>query len=170
MESRCARRPSATAVLAIAASLLGVPSAARAAECPLTAEDAQAIRGVQDAYRSAWLEGDMKGVLATLTEDAILLPAHGAAPIQGREAIVRSWWPPDAPPTTVTQLDISVEGLAGDCRLAFAHGHDNVKWSVREKGETREHGHPGTYLNVFTKGSDGRWRIARHMWDDGRSD
>jgi uncharacterized protein (TIGR02246 family) len=135
----------------------------------LSARDAQAVRDVLEAYRSAWLRGDAKGVLATLSPDAVLLPAHGAAPVVGTAAITQYWWPPDAPPTTITRLDITVEHLGGDCQVAFASGHDDVWWTVVENGVTKTHGHPGTYLDVFVRMPDGVWRIARHMWDDGPS-
>jgi len=133
----------------------------------LSAKDSQAVRDVQEAYRTAWLRGDQKGVLDTLTEDAVLLPAHGAKAVEGRKAITQYWWPPNAGATTITQLDITVDGMGGDCRVAYTHGQDNVYWETVENGAPRKHGHPGTYLNVLLKGPDGRWRIARHMWDDG---
>lgn len=139
--------------------------------CPdgLTKTDAAQVRAVVEAYRSSWLRGDPAGVLATLTDDAVLLPAHGAAPIVGKAAITRYWWPAGAPVTTVTRLDITVEGLSGDCRMATAYGNDDVGWTQEDNGTVTAHGHPGTYLNVFRKSAEGQWRISRHMWDDGPS-
>jgi uncharacterized protein (TIGR02246 family) len=154
-----------------AANASGALAPAAAPECSATlaAADATAIRSVIEAYRTSWLKGDARGVLDTLTPDAVLLPAHGAAPIIGTESITRYWWPPSSPPTKITKLEITVEELGGDCRVAFAHGRDDVAWTVEENGSTKSYGHPGTYLNVMTKAADGRWRIARHMWDDGAS-
>src|SRR5262245_48106752 len=153
------------------AFLMSATISEAADRCPasLSAQDAQAVRDVQEAYRTAWLRGDAKGVLATFTSEAVLLPAHGAAPIVGTKAITSYWWPAGAPPTTITRLDITVEGLDGDCRIAYAYGHDDVRWTSVANGVTKTHGHPGTYLNVLVKGHDGAWRIARHMWDDGPS-
>ena len=135
----------------------------------LSPRDVEAIRAVIEAYRAAWLRGDAKGVLDTLTPDAVLLPAHGSSPVVGTSAITKYWWPPDAPPATITKLDITVEDVEGDCRVASAHGRDDVEWTQVEEGTTRAHGHPGTYLNVMRKLPDGSWRISRHMWDDGPS-
>jgi uncharacterized protein (TIGR02246 family) len=144
-------------------------ASAQSSDCSaaLSPGDAAAIRGVIEAYRASWLRGDEKGVLATLAPDAVLLPAHGASAVVGTAAIRSYWFPPGAAPTTITKLEITTEGLSGDCRIAYVHGRDDVSWSTVENGVTKKYGHPGTYLNVMTKMSDGSWRIARHMWDDG---
>jgi uncharacterized protein (TIGR02246 family) len=132
----------------------------------LSPADATAVRGVIDAYRTAWLRGDAKAVMDTLTADAVLLPAHGARPVVGADAIKKYWWPSGGPPTTITKLDITVEQVGGDCQIAYAHGRDDVAWTIQEGGTTKTFGHPGTYLNVFRRMSDGSWRISHHMWDD----
>ena len=152
--------------------LMAVLAGERAVGSPcgeLSAKDVEAIRAVIEAYRTAWLAGDQRGVLATFTPDAVLLPAHGAPAIVGMAAMTKYWWPPDSPPTRITKLDISVEGVDGDGQVATAHGRDDVQWTQIEGGVTRTYGHPGTYLNVLKKLPDGSWRISRHMWDDGKS-
>jgi uncharacterized protein (TIGR02246 family) len=133
----------------------------------LSTRDATAIRAVIEAYRTSWLRGDGKAVLDTLAPDAVLLPAHGARPVAGTAAITKYWWPPESPPTTITKLEITIEDLQGDGRIAYVYGHDDVAWTVVENGATKTYGHPGTYLNVLNKLPDGSWRISRHMWDDG---
>ncbi len=163
--------PSLLRSLAIAPLLLLAGAAARPespeCEATLSERDAAAIRGVIEAYRTSWLRGDEKGVLETFTPDAVLLPAHGAVPVVGIAAIQSYWWPPEAPPTAITKLEITTEGLQGDCRIAHVYGRDDVAWTTVEKGATKRSGHPGTYLNVMRKMPDGSWRISRHMWDDG---
>lgn len=156
-------------VLLVTLGLSAIATGSNGEDCgaSLSVADAQAVQEVHEEYRSAWLRGDSKGVLATLADDAVLLPAHGATPVVGKQAIAQYWWPPKAPATTITKLDITVAGIGGNCRVAFTYGEDSVGWSTLEAGVERTHGHPGTYLNVLTKGADGRWRISRHMWDDG---
>ena len=133
----------------------------------LSPEDERAIRATIEAYRSAWLANDPKGVLRTFTEDAVLMPAHGAKAIKGIPAIEKYWFAPGGPPTTITQLDLTVDELRGDGSFAYARALDTVGWTVTEGGKSRRHSHPGTYVNVMRKQPDGAWLIQLHMWDDG---
>jgi uncharacterized protein (TIGR02246 family) len=133
----------------------------------LTASDVKAITTTIETYRAAWLANDSKGVLKTFTDDAVLLPAHGAQAVVGILAIEKYWFTPGGPPTTITELNITVDQIGGNRTLAFARGLDGVAWTVTENGTTRRHSHPGTYLNVMKKLPDGSWRIQAHMWDDG---
>ncbi len=133
----------------------------------LTADDEKAIRATIETYRTAWLANDSKGVLKTFTDDAVLLPAHGSPAVVGITAIEKYWFTPGGPPTTVTELNISVDQVGGNRTLAFARGLDSVAWTVTHDGRTLRHSHPGTYVNVMKKLPGGSWRIQVHMWDDG---
>jgi len=133
----------------------------------LSANDEKAIRATIEAYRTAWLENDAKGVLKTFTDDAVLLPAHGSPAVTGIAAIEKYWFTPGGPTTTVTKLDITVDQVDGNGTLAFARGLDSVGWTITQNGVMHRHFHPGTYLNVMKKLPDGTWRIQVHMWDDG---
>ncbi|HZQ69093.1 MAG TPA: SgcJ/EcaC family oxidoreductase [Terriglobales bacterium] len=146
---------------------LGGLSAAKDQRTGLTPSDEKEIRATIEAYRTAWLTNDSRGVLKTFTDDAVLLPAHGAPAVVGKAAIEKYWFTPGAPPTSITELHITVDQVSGSSALAFARGLDNVAWTVTEDTVTRHHAHPGTYLNVMKKMPDGTWRIQVHMWDDG---
>jgi ketosteroid isomerase-like protein len=118
---------------------------ATAAECTgaLADHDVQAIRAVIEAYRTAWLRGDEKGVLATFTSDAVLLPAHGAPRVAGTPAITNYWWPPEAPATTITKLDITVEAVEGNCGVASLigrRGSRQIKTDTRDRYFTAANG------------------------------
>jgi len=144
------------------ATLGAAPRAAR-----LSPDDERSIKATIEAYRTAWLANDQRGVLRTFTDDAVLMPAHGAPAIKGMAAIEKYWFTPGGPPTTITQLDITVDELEGDGAFAYARGLDTVAWTVTENGTVHTHSHPGTYVNVMRKQPDGEWRIQLHMWDDG---
>jgi uncharacterized protein (TIGR02246 family) len=132
------------------------------AECELTPADAAAVRGVMAGYRDAWMGADAKAVLALFTRDAVLLPHHGDDPVVGLAAIERFWWPPGSPTFTLTRMEVTVDEVGGDCRIAHARGSDEIEWS----GSGKIHSQRGTYLNVLRKEGDGPWRISHHMWDD----
>lgn len=133
----------------------------------LAPRDEQAIRATMEAYRTAWMANDPKGVLSTFTEDAVLLPAHGAAAVAGIAAIEKYWFASGVPPTVLTELKVTVDQVSGNDTLAFARGLDSVAWTVTDKRKSVQYSHPGTYLNVMKKLPDGSWRIQAHMWDDG---
>jgi uncharacterized protein (TIGR02246 family) len=145
----------------------GTASSSNEQQPKLTDADESAIRATIEAYRTAWLANDAKGVLKTFSDDAVLLPAHGAPAVVGIAAIEKYWFTPGGPPTIITELNITVDQAGGNGTLAYARGLDGVVWTVTEAGSTRRHSHPGTYLNVMRKQPDGSWRIQVHMWDDG---
>ncbi|PYV99192.1 MAG: hypothetical protein DMG89_08915 [Acidobacteria bacterium] len=103
-----------------------------------------AIRATIEAYRTAWLANDAKGVLKTFTDDAVLLPAHGAPAVVVIADIAKYWFTLGGPPATVTELNITVDQTSGNGTLAYARGLDSVAWTVTEAGTTRRHSHPGT--------------------------
>jgi uncharacterized protein (TIGR02246 family) len=133
----------------------------------LTLDEEKAIKATIEAYRTAWLANDSKAVLRTFTDDAVVLPAHGAPAVVGIAAIEKYWFSPGGLSITITQLDITVDQVSGNETMAFARGLDAVGWTVTD-GTTHRHFHPGTYLNVMKKMPDGSWRIQVHMWDDGQ--
>ena len=52
-----------------------------------SAADIAGIRAATEKYRTSWLTGDAQGMLGTFTDDGVIRPAEGGAPVVGREAI-----------------------------------------------------------------------------------
>jgi len=101
-------KPNFRRCLASLTLLVGVlATTASAKECLLEA-DREAVRGVHDAYRAAWLANDGEAVRRNFTEDAVLLPHHGLAPVEGMAAIKQFWWPADAKLTTITRFEATL--------------------------------------------------------------
>ena len=151
----------------ICVAWLNAASGTKQPQGGLTSEDVKAIKATIEAYRTAWLANDEEGVLSVFTEDAVLLPAHGARPVEGIAAIKKYWFTPGGPPVTVTELNATVDRVSGNQTMAFAYGPGSVAWTITQDGVTHRHSHPGTYLNVMKKMPDGSWRIQVRMWDDG---
>jgi ketosteroid isomerase-like protein len=86
------------------------------------------VRAVTLAYRDAWLANDSVAVMATLTDDAILLPS-GMIPIVGSAAIKAFWWPAGARPTKILAMDLSIEEVGGEGGAAYVRGRGSVTFS-----------------------------------------
>jgi len=131
-----------------------------------SAGDVRSLRAVNDAYRTAWLAGDSAAVLRLFAPDAVLLPHHGDPPVVGLQAIRAFWWPPEAPPTTVTGMDITTDGAEASGHRGIVWGRFSLAFSFEVDGQRRSLRNAGTYLMVLRRATDGGWRITHRMWDD----
>jgi ketosteroid isomerase-like protein len=131
----------------------------------LTTKDASMVRAASQAYRDAWVANNQDAVMATLTDDAVLLPS-GMPPIVGSAAIRAFWWPPGATATKILAMDLTFEEVAGEGAVGYVRGQGSVTFShVHEGNETivrQRH----TYLNILRRQSKGGWRISHRMWSD----
>lgn len=154
--------------LALACLALSLPvQDAATAECgALDAKDRAAIRALIDRYRSSWMAGDARGVLSTFTDDAVLLPHHGDAPVVGGKAIEKFWWPPGAPPFKLLDFELTVDEIGGCGALAHARGAHQMSWSIEEGSKVKRFRQRGTYLVILRRLADGSWRTSHRMWDD----
>jgi uncharacterized protein (TIGR02246 family) len=128
--------------------------------------DAHSLQEVNEAYRAAWLAGDSAAVLRLFARDAVLLPHHGETPVVGLPAIRDFWWPPDAPPTTITTLDITTDGAEVDGDQGVLWGRFALAFNFETDGRQRTMRNAGTYLMVLRRTPDAEWRITHRMWDD----
>jgi uncharacterized protein (TIGR02246 family) len=133
---------------------------------PIGGADVSSLRAVNDSYRAAWLAGDSAAVLRLFAADAVLLPHHGDPPVIGLAAIRSFWWPPDAPPTTVTTMDLTTEGAEVEGETGVLWGRFTLAFSFESEGKVRSLRNAGTYLMVLRRESAGEWRITHRMWDD----
>ncbi len=69
----------------------------------LSSADVESVMQADRAYATAWLANNPESVMATLTEDAVLVPS-GILALEGADAIREFWWPADSPPTTVIEF------------------------------------------------------------------
>src|SRR5882724_1813340 len=152
-------------VLGVIAVLLICP-AIRAGGGSLSADDIAKIKRVHSRYEEAWLKGDADGVRALFTEDCVLLPPHGDKARVGQKGLNEYWFPPDAPPTTITRLVVTPQSIGGDAEIAYAWGTDEVAWTTEQNGKTTSAAHKGMFLNVLRKQANGEWKVSHHMWDD----
>jgi uncharacterized protein (TIGR02246 family) len=131
----------------------------------LTAQDAQDVRAACQAYRDAWVANDAAAVMATLTDDAVLLPS-GMAPIVGSAAIRAFWWPPGASATRILGMELSIEEVGGEGGLAYARGRGSLTFSYAKENKEVVVSQRHTFLNVLRREAKGQWRISHRMWSD----
>lgn len=131
----------------------------------LTAEDIEAIRELNLVYPSAWLANDPDAVMATLTDDAVLIPALGTDPVRGAEAIREFFWPPDAPPSTIPLFEMNPDGIEGAGDIAYVWGTMSLSFSIEDEGESQLYTTAGNYLMVMRRDDSDQWKIARYIWN-----
>jgi len=129
----------------------------------LSTADRAAIRGLDSAYVDAWLRDDTAAVLATLAPEAVLMPA-GQLPLTDPAAIRDFWWPRDGSRTRVTSYTTTIDEIAGAGDLAYVRGTGVLAFTYEKGGVRSEITSRNMTLTIVTRGSDGRWRIARRMW------
>jgi len=152
-------------VLPVAVLLLG-GHGGKSSGNSLTAQDIAKIRQVHSRYEEAWLKGDADGVRALFTEDCVILPPHADKARVGQEGLNEFWFPPNAPPTKITKLEVIPRSIGGDGQIAHAWGTDEVAWTTELNGKSTSASHTGIFLSVLEKQASGEWKISRRMWDD----
>jgi uncharacterized protein (TIGR02246 family) len=128
----------------------------------LSASDREAVTRVYDQYVAAWLAGDADAVMRLLSDDAVLIPHHGLAPVVGASAIRKWWWPPDSPPMTINVFTVTYDQVGGSGQMAFVRGTQKLEWTTGTKRSRNR----GNHLTLFRKEPDGRWLITHQMWGD----
>ncbi|MDJ0699010.1 MAG: nuclear transport factor 2 family protein [Woeseiaceae bacterium] len=135
------------------------------AERPLSAEEQQdvaALRALDQAYASEWMEGDADGVMALFTEDATLVPHHGDAPVKGHDAIREFWFNPVYPPTVVPEWRRQAAEVLVLGDVGIVRGRARLVW---EFDGTRTTIPEGNYVLIAIRREEG-WRIRMLTWND----
>ena len=162
-KSRAARAAILAGFLPIALSALGtLPLAAD----PISPLDELAITNLMRSYTESWLTGQHRHVLKHFHDDAILIPHHGVAPVEGIRAIRDFWWPVDGPETGVTRFEIVPAEIYGEADLAYLRGRFVLEYWVGEGEEKKSWMNEGNWLGIFTRNAQDRWLIRTVMWND----
>lgn len=147
-------------IIAVVITLAGCVSK----DSDFTGGDEAAVRALEEAYRTAWLANDSAAVMATLSRDAVLMPA-GVEPLAGKSAIQKYWWPGDGSETTIGSYDIEVEEVDGSGDVAFLRGRGSLEFSYRDTaGAVSRLTSEAVHLSIARRGEDGQWRIVRRAW------
>ena len=122
------------------------------------------VRAADAAYVKAWLNNDRAAVLATLADDAILMPA-GQYPLKNRDEINRFWWPADGSTTRILVFERVIDELTVEGNLAMVRGSDSVTFEYGKAGAAvSKQTSRSMTLAIYRLQSNGSWRISRMMW------
>jgi uncharacterized protein (TIGR02246 family) len=135
------------------------------AQSSLPAKDIEAIKSVQETYRTAWLKNDEKIVLSLFTDDAALYP-NGGKPVKGKAEITKFWFAPSDTITTIKAFEIKIEDLAGNRNFAVLTGSNELQWTSekRDKSELKRFVSKGYFISVYVK-SGLEWKILSQFWN-----
>jgi len=141
-------------------------SAALAAEkCTLSDKDKASAQQVPAMYIAAWRSSDSEArVMALMTEDAVILPAHGTPPKSGAQAVRDFWFPKNSPPFTILGFTMVPQGVSGCGEIVELWGTQTLEWKMNDKPQITSQG--GTFLMVLRRAKGSGWKIKSLMWDD----
>ncbi len=123
--------------------------------------DVEKIKAADEAYATAWLTNDPARVMATLTEDAVLIPS-GIPAIKGAAGIREFWWPADSPPTSVLDFTLVQREVGGEGEFGFVRG----AFSLVFEYDGNTFSNSGDYMSLLRRTADASWRISHRLWSD----
>jgi uncharacterized protein (TIGR02246 family) len=122
---------------------------------PPMATDEQQIRHLMDEWRRRTAQGDLEGVLALMTDDAVFLTCGNPPMIKKDFAAGFSGF------AGRVQIEATqeVKEIHSSGDLAYAWSHISVAMTSTETGSRTERA--GHVLTVFRKSPAGTWLLAR---------
>jgi len=160
----------ASALLAgppLPAQVAGRPAAADAARGPLdTIAILASARSEIDAANAAWLPGlqrrDAAAIAAAYADSGLFVASNGTV-TRGRAAIARMYAERFPRMRPIRAGAVLQDGLVvlGPTRIV-EWGHGWIELAPERDGAPPEHS-GGTYLTVWEREADGRWRIVRNL-------
>jgi ketosteroid isomerase-like protein len=117
-----------------------------------------------NSYQEGWLENDSSKIIKLFSDSAILIPS-GLMPINGKEEIIKFWWPNDGSITKINDYKIILIEIAGTSDMAYTYENGKLSWSYQKENFSISKTQESFELTVFRK-SEGRWRIMKRIWTD----
>ena len=124
------------------------------------AGDEAAIRGVMASYNAALNDGKTTAVLPLYTDDGIFMPPFSPSAI-GKDAIRKAY---DA---VFRELKFNVKFEIAELVLIapnWAYVRTNSAGSTAHASTKKTTAEANQELFIFSKGGDGKWRIARYSF------
>lgn len=134
----------------------------------LSAADIEAIKALNKAYTTGWMQDGSEAQEAALiplfSQDATIMPGAGWDPHSSPDALRAFWFPEGAPPTIVSEFSHGSDEIDGFGNHATVRGRYTLKFSYDGKSYSQV----GNYMMSMEKQDDGRWLIDNFIWNDKR--
>ncbi len=143
----------------VAALCVGCASSDLRPEAAAGAGD-ESVHLAHDAYVAAINSNDLQTFLGMLTDDVVFMPPN-APRLVGKDA-VREWAAPYLEAYRIHWEKTTLEFIvAGDWAIE--------QYAYEESDRARDGGPPlrdtGKGINIYRRGTDGVWRVARDAWN-----
>ena len=126
-----------------------------------TAADEAALRAADVKLNRAITQGDLAGIAAFYSDDAVMMPAAEPA-ITGKQAITAEWKHVLAIPDYQNTTKLLRVEVAASRDMAYTMG----SYTSRMMGEDgKPVDEPGKWLTVWKKQPDGAWRIVMDTYN-----
>ena len=135
---------------------LAVLGGCKSAPAPLTAADRAAAQTIDSAFAAAFAASDVAGMTAAYAPDAMLMPPN--MPMAKGTDQIRTWMQAMASQKGTIQLIQETADGAGD--FMYTTGRYHIESVPAEAGVSED----GKYLQVFRRGTDGKWMLAAEGW------
>lgn len=120
--------------------------------------DPAPVNAVRDQYASMYNSGDVSGLGALYTDDAVVMNNNQPAAI-GKEAILQR------AQGMIEQFDVNISITPGDTQmmadLAYEYGTFSLTLTPKAGGDPMQN--EGNYLVILKRGADGSWRLHREI-------
>ena len=128
--------------------------------CTQPASNPDEMRQTYEAYNAAFAENDVDAIISFYTDDAIRLRDDGSkvaglATIRDSMMVFR-----EQNDYVLDKYSPAEVQVSGD--LAVTYSTFDEHWTSKATGETRRQ--IGQWLVVWTRQSDGSWKVSKEMW------
>lgn len=144
--------------------IVGLFFSVASAQNKLSNKDIEAIKQIEETYRTAWLKNEEQTILSLFWDDAMLFP-NGNTPIKGIEGMKKFWFAPSDTITTINAYETKIDEIYGEKNLAYVVGTNELNWSTEKKDKTerKRFVSKGYFIGIYVR-RDKMWKISKQSW------
>lgn len=150
--------------LTLALIIIGLFFVSVRSQGKLEHKDVEAIKQIEETYRTAWLKNDEKTILSLFWIDGMLFP-NGNTPVKGIDEMRKFWFAPSDTITTINSYETKIDEIYGEKDLAYAVGTNELHWSTikRDNTELKRFVSKGYFIAIYVR-RNRVWKILKQSW------